>query len=374
MNKLFLGIAMLLSAQATFADNGNFTVKGELKNFGDTIIAFVPVNKDYVRDTILVKNNKFEAKLNVAEPSNIYLMSPGTMRRTESKRVVIPAVPGEMAVLTGDLATRYDISGSQFYKQYGEFDRILETASKPMTDFEASLDKRVAAGEDRGKIMEEYEAKAPEFQKAITSAILSFIKNHADWEASAVAVTNLDADTINSGVALLAESVKNGRLKPFYQTVLDNNKAKAEREAKAKAAQASGVLAPDFTLNDINGKPLTLSSLRGKYVLVDFWGSWCIWCIKGMPQMKEYYSKYAGKFEILGVDCNDTEAKWKEAVQKHELPWLHVYCPKGSNALDSYAIQGFPTKILIGPDGKIVKTIVGEDPAFYKFLDDTFSK
>ena len=70
----------------------------------------------------------------------------------------------------------------------------------------------------------------------------------------------------------------------------------------------------------------------------------------------------------------DTEAKWKEAVQKHELPWLHVYCPKGSTAIDGYAIQGFPTKILIGPDGKIVKTIVGEDPAFYKFLDDTFSK
>ena len=374
MNKLFLGIAMLLSAQATFADNGNFTVKGELKNFGDTIIAFVPVNKDYVRDTILVKNNKFEAKLNVAEPSNIYLMSPGTMRRTESKRIVIPAVPGEIAVLTGDVTTRYDISGSMFYKQYGEFDRALETATKPMKDYEASLDKRIAAGEDRGKIMDEYEAKAPEFEKAITSTIFSFIKGHANWEASAVAVTNLDADTINSGVALLAANVKNGRMKPFYQSVLDQYKAKAEREAKSKAAQASGVMAPDFTLNDINGKPLTLSSLRGKYVLLDFWGSWCIWCIKGMPQMKEYYKKYAGKFEILGVDCNDTEAKWKEAVQKHELPWLHVYCPKGSNAIEGYAIQGFPTKILIGPDGKIVKTIVGEDPAFYKFLDDTFSK
>ncbi len=102
MNKLFLGVAMLLSVQAASANNGNFTVKGDLKNFGDTIIAFVPVNKDYVRDTILVKNNKFEAKLNVAEPSNIYLMSPGTMRRTESKRIVIPAVPGEIAVLTGD--------------------------------------------------------------------------------------------------------------------------------------------------------------------------------------------------------------------------------------------------------------------------------
>lgn len=131
--------------------------------------------------------------------------------------------------------------------------------------------------------------------------------------------------------------------------------------------------APDFTLNDINGKPLTLSSLRGKYVILDFWGSWCGWCIKGIPQMKEYYQKYAGKFEILGIDCNDSEEKWKAAVEKYELPWLHVYNPRGeSKVLEQYEIQGFPTKIIVGPDGKIVKTIIGEDPAFYTFLDELF--
>ncbi|MBQ3744325.1 MAG: TlpA family protein disulfide reductase, partial [Prevotella sp.] len=99
---------------------------------------------------------------------------------------------------------------------------------------------------------------------------------------------------------------------------------------------------------------------------------WCGWCIKGFPQMKEYYQKYAGKFEILGIDCNDPEAKWKAAVEKYELPWLHVYCPRDSNVLDLYEIQGFPTKIIVGPDGKIVKTIIGEDPAFYTFLDELF--
>ena len=135
---------------------------------------------------------------------------------------------------------------------------------------------------------------------------------------------------------------------------------------------SSSDLAPDFTLNDLSGKPLTLSSLRGKYVILDFWGSWCVWCIKGFPQMKEYYQKYAGKFEILGIDCNDPEAKWKAAVEKYELPWLHVYCPRDSNVLDLYEIQGFPTKIIVGPDGKIVKTIIGEDPAFYTFLDELF--
>jgi thiol-disulfide isomerase/thioredoxin len=132
--------------------------------------------------------------------------------------------------------------------------------------------------------------------------------------------------------------------------------------------------APDFTLNDLNGKPLTLSSLRGKYVILDFWGSWCGWCIKGIPQMKEYYQKYAGKFEILGIDCNDPEEKWKAAVEKYELPWLHVYNTRDSKVLEQYEIQGFPTKIIVGPDGKIVKTIIGEDPAFYTLLDQLFGK
>ncbi len=161
----------------------------------------------------------------------------------------------------------------------------------------------------------------------------------------------------------------------------DNSKkqqAEAEAPAEAPALQetaaveADGVMAPDFTLNDLNGKPLTLSSLRGKYVILDFWGSWCVWCIKGIPQMKAYYQKYAGKFEILGIDCNDPEAKWKAAVEKYELPWLHVYNTRDSKVLEQYEIQGFPTKIIISPEGKIVKTIIGEDPAFYTFLDNLF--
>ena len=145
----------------------------------------------------------------------------------------------------------------------------------------------------------------------------------------------------------------------------------APEQAPEQASEAA-VMAPDFTLNDLQGKPLSLKSLRGKYVVLDFWGSWCGWCIRGIPKMKEYYAKYQGKFEILGIDCNDTEAKWKEAVKKNELPWLHVYNPQSSNLLRIYRIEGFPTKIIVGPDGSIVKTIIGEDPQFYTFLDELF--
>ncbi|MBQ2179054.1 MAG: TlpA family protein disulfide reductase [Prevotella sp.] len=139
---------------------------------------------------------------------------------------------------------------------------------------------------------------------------------------------------------------------------------------------ADAGLAPDFELPDLQGNPLKLSSLRGKYVVIDFWGSWCIWCIRGFPHMKEAYAKYKDKMEILGVDCNDTESKWKAAVEEYALPWLQVRCPDEQlqTLASQYNVEGFPTKVIIDPQGKIVKVVVGEDPAFYTFLDGLFSK
>ena len=150
----------------------------------------------------------------------------------------------------------------------------------------------------------------------------------------------------------------------------DNSSAQntAQTVEQTVPTKSVDVDAPDFTLTDINGKPLTLSSLRGKYVVLDFWGSWCGWCIKGIPQMKEYYKKYAGKFEILGIDCNDSEEAWRAAVDEYELPWLHVYC-SDEKVLKDYDIQGFPTKVIITPEGKIEQMIIGEDPEFYAILD-----
>ena len=164
-------------------------------------------------------------------------------------------------------------------------------------------------------------------------------------------------------------------MKVFYDNwrkKVEERAAQVGKEAEAAKKQEPGLEAPAFTLNDINGKPLSLASLRGKYVILDFWGSWCGWCIKGFPKMKEYYAKYKGKFEILGIDCNDSEDNWKAAVKKHEVPWLHVYCPEDASVEEDYGITGYPTKIIVDPEGKIVKTIVGEDPAFYTLLDELF--
>lgn len=176
-------------------------------------------------------------------------------------------------------------------------------------------------------------------------------------------------------VAALAISACTGKTQTGTQEAeTDSLSAEEVIEQEIRSTAAEGEMAPDFTLDDFNGKPLTLSSLRGKVLVLDFWGSWCGWCIKGFPDMKAYYQKYAGKFEILGLDAGDFTEDWKKAVKEHSLPWLHVQIPEDSKLLETYGIQGFPTKMVLDADGKILKIVVGEDPAFYTYLDELLGK
>lgn len=365
----------LLSCNVNAAD-GNVIFSGQLKGLKDTLIVFTPqANGKTHRDTVLTKDGKFNFSVEVDKPCDIYAYTPGTIRRQEQIGFRAIAVPGEKAVLRGDLASSYYFSGSKFYQEYNEMDRANDAANKPMRELQQSLENRLRAGESQEVIMKEYSEKMPVLQKQATQAMLDFISKHQSSEGAAAFIPSMDdLETMKKAASMLSESVRNGRMKDYYMQAIDYARRQADAEVAAAKKQAAGVVAPDFTLNDLNGKPLSLSSLKGKYVVLDFWGTWCGWCIKGIPQMKEYYNKYKGKFEILSIDCNDTEEKWKAGVKKYELPWLNVYNPRDSKVLSDYAIQGFPTKIIVGPDGKIVKTVVGEDPSFYTSLDEKFGK
>ena len=129
--------------------------------------------------------------------------------------------------------------------------------------------------------------------------------------------------------------------------------------------------APAISLKDIDGNMLSLSDLKGKHVVIDFWGTWCPWCIKGIPEMKEYYKKYGDKLEILSVDCGDKEIDWKDAVKEYEMTWKNVFDPDNKVA-EAYGVQGFPTKVVVDTDGKFLKVFVGESEEFYQYLDSLF--
>ena len=376
MKKIILSFILTTLACGCGADNGKLHVKMDCKGVGDSLIVIADGSRDQ-QLTFTGKQGVFDFYVDVPQVTTLTIAEPGILRGDrEASYYQIPAVPGEEVVITQADKSRYDISGSKFYAQYHAADLMMEEAQKPMREFQQKCQDMLQQGVSQDSVMNYYQDGQKKIVETYTRTIIDYIKAHASEEATAAIITQLqpDLDQMKAAAQLLAPAVREGRCKPLFQEPIDQAEAYAKREAEAAKKQAAGVEAPDFTLNDIQGKPLSLKSLRGKYVILDFWGSWCGWCIKGFPEMKKYYNKYKGKFEILGVDCNDTEAKWKEAVKKNELPWLHVYNPRESSVLSDYGVQGFPTKIIIGPDGKIVKTIVGEDPAFYTLLDELFAK
>lgn len=174
---------------------------------------------------------------------------------------------------------------------------------------------------------------------------------------------------------VLSDKVKKGAMKGLLDTHMQRVEGMLATE-KAKEAVVEGAAAPDFTLKTTEGKDFKLSSLygQGKYVVLDFWGMWCGWCLKGFPEMKTVYEKYAptGKIEFVGINCGDTETVWKDGVKEQGLPWINVYNGKEMNggAPVEYGVQGFPTKIIIAPDGTIAARFVGETPDFYTKLEE----
>ena len=137
-----------------------------------------------------------------------------------------------------------------------------------------------------------------------------------------------------------------------------------EERINALTSIVPGSMAPDFTENDVNNKPIALSSLRGKYVLIDFWASWCHPCRMENPNLVKQYQLYKDKgFQVLSVSLDDNADKWKDAIAKDGLPWLHVSDLRGWNnaACKLYAVRGVPSSFLVDPQGKIIASgLVGE--------------
>lgn len=371
--KSFLALAVSTIVQSGCAgEPSKLHITGNVTGCGDSVKVVVLDAQTYslsAEQTVAVANNKFECTVEVKEvsPAMILNLKDGK----PMGRMSICAVPGEECQITGDWGSEYFLNGSSFYKNFNEMDRALTPVTSEKTQFINECQQMLSNGVKQDSVMAIYESKIGEIDKKVANAQMAYIKANPSNEACATLLEEMDVEQVHEAYNSLSEEVRNGRM----SAILTRTLARADKELKRREQAkniAEGKAAPEISLNDINGKPLTLSSLKGKYVVLDFWGSWCGWCIKGFPEMKNYYNKYKGKFEILGIDCNDTEVKWKEAVKKHELPWLHVYCPKTSDVTTRYAIQGFPTKIVVDPKGNIAKVVVGEDPAFYTYLDSLF--
>ena len=286
------------------------------------------------------------------------------------KYIFVYTCPGEDVEVSGTIDK--PIVSSAFHKRIDTTYYADSRASVISEKAEAKKKQDLKAGIPKEKVEEEFQQQMQIARTVGEADAVEYIRNHPDDEMS-VLLLNYVGRRVEEADLLLSPSVKNGIMRDLYKDYMEvlRNDLVAE---KAEGKIVEGSMAPDFTKKDRNGKDISLSSLRGKYVILDFWGSWCVWCIKGIPEMKEYYNQYKGKDARLGVACRDKKENWIKALDKYQLPWLNVISEGVPDVSSIYAVSGFPTKVIIDPDGKIHKIFVGESNEFYQYLDELFGK
>ncbi len=325
------------------------------------------------RDTIALQNGRFSYQLeNDSVPMEAYfyvLPRNGAKASSLHKTVSVVTFPGETVELSGSI-DNYKVKGNAFHEAYEEVRSICKPYQDKMNEVSEVIMNMQSDGTLTPERLDSLRQVFMPINTEMKKEMEGYIRQHPDEDISVYMIYDLGKDA-GELLDIIGEKAQNGCMAPLYRAIKEaiaNQKVREEARNNIK----EGVAAPDFTLKDINGNNLSLFSLRGKYIILDFWGSWCGWCIKGIPDMKKYYEKYKDKMEILGVACRDTEEKWKEAVNKYELPWLHVFNSDDADITMKYGIEGYPTKIVIDPEGKVSKIVVGEDPAFYDYLDELF--
>lgn len=220
-----------------------------------------------------------------------------------------------------------------------------------------------------------FEAEDTETAHEIAAQLFAYLKNyvaaHPDWPGASYAVMELTSaeDAVAYGAKLTGEALAS-MIYPLAQSKIADAEKRLAKRKKQHEQETTAALAPDFALSDMQGNRVALRDFRGKWVVLDFWGSWCGWCIKGFPELKEAYAKYGGRLEIVGIDCNDTPQAWKKAVERYELPWVQLYDSKSDGVKELYGVQSFPTKVIIDAEGRIRKVCSGHVPEFFRDLDE----
>jgi thiol-disulfide isomerase/thioredoxin len=384
VKKLALFVIVVLSCGGCRQEG---SIEVDIKGLGnDTLfisISTLDVESDLLEDTICAVNDKFSyvPRYHADSPLFVWMIPrKGIYQRLASKEysaysneIFLLWLPNQKVKVKGEFAGNavdYEAESDEFNRNHSLIRRKLLKNWEHVDQIEMKIDTMLYVRADKDLIDSLFEERLKEIT-VIRETRLAYLLNNPDAELSGYYLSTQSMDTVAKYHHCLPERVRNG----FFKRMIDD-KLKSYHEnmeiLKNKSLIQPGNVAPNFTLPSIDGNSLSLYSINAKFTILDFWGSWCGWCIKGFPKMKEYYEKYKSKVEFIGIACNDKEPKWKEAVEQHQLQWKHVINNDSDidNVSARYAIEAYPTKIILDKDKKIIAVFQGENDKFYAKLDE----
>ena len=339
MVKKFKNLFILFMGLTSFTFGQKAKVKGNISGLKVSWITFNYGNGDSsVSDSVAVRNGKFKWSKDIPEPQKIYIMFPDRYFEFFAEAGNI-SITGKADAIDG-----LKVTGSSLQDESNAYEKSL----KDISDQESPLYQKW------GKVSKEeqiaLEKKVDELREQRRTRTTQYIKTHPKSFLSLSLVADRAMmgayDVVKSSFDLLDPSLQNSANGKFIVKRLDILKRSALGEAML-----------NFTQNNTDGKPVRFSDFTGKYVLVDFWASWCRPCRGENPNVLAAYKKYKDKnFTVLGVSLDEDGEKWKKAIKDDAMPWTQVSDLKGwKNEVSTYyGIQGIPSTLLIDPQGKII--------------------
>jgi peroxiredoxin len=364
MKKLILASIAVITWASCSLDARKAKVTGTVKNMGNGEIYFIQSGDEKMIDTVKVTGDNFSFEKDLKEPT-VFMVNFGAEQQ-----------PGFLILENGNTNVSYtmgDINSLHIEggKEQGIYNSFL-TMCKPVFSQMDSLGKVAMANESNAELMNSLQEEFFRLDGGLKQTQLKFIEENKSSIATAFIAVNYINEKMDKNYA---------EVDKIYNQLDDKVKASyygkklLELGSQLKGTSI-GQPAPDFTLNDVNDKPISLSSYKGKITLVDFWASWCGPCRGENPNVVAAYNVYHNDgFEILGVSLDDNKAKWLDAIEKDKLTWTQVSDLQGwsSAAASLYGIQSIPSNVLIDKDGNILaKDLRGE--ALENKLKELFKK
>lgn len=357
-----LGAAALLASCAGNQPKDQYTLNGTIQGVdGQEIYMIYQLNDTtQVSDTTVVENGKFVFSGKMEEPCLATTIYMGDIRDYQAQKWFrFYLEPTEMTVAIDTAKFNRPVTGGS--KPQAEQDElsarldVIYAEQKPV--YEA-----YRAEEDASK-REELQEQLSGFRTRIEQTYKEFALSHPDSylapECLQIVMSDMDYRELKAAYDGMSERVKN-----------HSSIAPLVKELAALEKIQPGATAPDFATTDVNGNPIRFSeAVKGKYVLLDFWASWCVPCRRSFPHVKDLYNKYKDKGLVVFcvADNDSSEDEWREAIEKdgvqdffHVLRGLKLTDAKNhrydrtNDISDKYAVHVLPTKYLIDKDFKVV--------------------